>query len=46
MKRSLSFLLGLFGQRRSRWDREMMRLRRLAYEDELTEVGNLRAFRE
>ena len=46
MKKSMNFLLGLFGQQRFRRDREFERLRKLAYEDELTGVGNLRAFRE
>ena len=46
VKVSMKFLQGLCGQKRSRQDKELERLRRLAYEDELTGVGNLRAFRE
>ena len=46
VKVSMKFLQGLCGQKRARQGRELERLRRLAYEDELTGIGNLRAFRE
>ncbi|KZE38873.1 hypothetical protein AV656_08205 [Bhargavaea cecembensis] len=46
MKKLMKSLLDLRGQQRARRFREWERLRRLAYEDELTGVGNLRAFRE
>ena len=46
MKRSLKILLTACGRQWVRREKEMRRLRRLAYEDELTGIGNLRAFRE
>ncbi|MFC7365181.1 MULTISPECIES: GGDEF domain-containing protein [Bhargavaea] len=45
MKKSMKFLVGLLC-RRARREWKLDRLRQLVYKDELTQIGNLRAFRE